>query len=74
MPISVLFVRKDSGLPDDSMPEQILQSVNEAVQLVRAHKAAAHGDQHILRVSASRSALSGADRDRLITAGAEVTM
>jgi hypothetical protein len=74
MPISVWFVRKDTGLPDDSMPEQILQSADEAVELVRAHKAGAHGGQHILRVSASRSALSRADRDRLIAAGAEVTM
>jgi hypothetical protein len=74
MPISVRFVRKDTGLPDDSMPEQIVQSAVEAVELVRAHKAGAHGDRHILQVSASRSALSRADRDRLIEAGAEITM
>ena len=74
MPISIRFVRKDTDLPDDSMPEQILQNADEAIELVRAHKAGGHGEQHILRVSASRSALSGADRDRLIAAGAEITM
>ena len=72
MPISVCFVRKDTGLPDDSMPDQIIQSVEEAVELVRAHKSGAHGDQHILRVSASGGALSPGDHDRLVAAGAEV--
>jgi hypothetical protein len=54
------------------MPEQIVQSADEAVALIRAHKSGAHGDKHLLRVSASSGALSPADQDLLREAGAEV--
>jgi hypothetical protein len=74
MPILVWFVRKADGLPDDSMPEQILQTVDEAVELVQAHKAGAHGDEHILRVFASGGALGPTDHHRLVAAGAEVLL
>ena len=73
MPIYVGFVRKDNRQRDESMPEQIVQSADEAVDLVRAHKSGAHGDKHIMRVSASDGALSPADQERLREAGAEVS-
>jgi hypothetical protein len=72
MTISIWFVSKGTGLRDESMPEQIVQSADEAIALVHAHKTGAHGSEHILRVSASGGALSSADRERLVAAGAEV--
>jgi hypothetical protein len=72
MPISVWFVRNDTGRRDDSAPERVLQNVEDAVQLAKAHKAGGHGDEHVLRVSASAGMLSSLDHERLVKAGAEV--
>jgi hypothetical protein len=72
MSISIWFVKKDTGQRDESLPEQIAQGVDEAIELVRAHKAGAHSDEYIIRVSASGGTLSSGDRERLVAAGADV--
>ena len=68
MAIWIWYVRKDTGKPDDAMPKREVKDVDEAIVIVRAHKAGAD-DKHILRIHGE---LSPADHDRIVAAGAEV--
>jgi hypothetical protein len=73
MAISIWFIKKTSGLPDQSMPARYVEDVNEAVAMVEAHKAGQHGNEHYLRISAPGGELSPSDCDRLRLVGAEAT-
>lgn len=63
MAISIWYVRKDTGLPDNSMPNRQVKDVDEAIEIVRAHKAGADS-KHILRVHAAGGKISRSEHDR----------
>jgi hypothetical protein len=73
MQVFIWFVRKDTGLPDNSMPKQSVETVEKAIELIRAHKAGANGNGHYLKVFASGGQLSSSDQAKLLAAGAEVS-
>lgn len=70
MSISIWYVRKDTGIPDDSMPKRDVKDIDEAIEIVRAHKAGADS-KHILRVHSAGGEISRSDHDKLVAAGAE---
>jgi hypothetical protein len=72
MVISVWFIRKDTSRPDPTMPARITKDIDEAIELIRAHKEGKHGTSYVMRVSCPGGTLSTSDQDRLIAAGAEI--
>jgi hypothetical protein len=73
MQMFIWFVRKDTGLADNSMPERSVETVDDAIALVRAHKGGANGSDHYLKVFASGGQLSSFDHAKLLSAGAELS-
>lgn len=73
MQMFVWFVRKDTGLPDNSLPKKSVETVGKAIELIRAHKAGANGNDHYLKVFAGSGQLSSSDHAKLLAAGAEVS-
>jgi hypothetical protein len=71
MVISIWYVRKDTGQVDNSVPKRQVKDVEEAIEMVRAHRRGADC-QHILRVHSAARELSQSEHHRLVAAGAEI--
>jgi hypothetical protein len=71
MVISIWYVKKDTGLVDNSMPQREVKDVDEAIEIVRAHRRGTD-NKYILRVHSAAGQFSQYDHHRLVAAGAEV--